>query len=88
MTIIVTGAAGFIGSNLVKGLNGRGETNVIAVDNLTRADKFHNLVDCEISDYLDKQDFLARFARGEFGKVRAVFHEARAPTPWRPTAAT
>ncbi len=75
MTIIVTGAAGFIGSNLVKGLNDRGETNVIAVDNLTRADKFHNLVDCEISDYLDKQDFLARFARGDFGKVRAVFHE-------------
>ncbi|BDB23425.1 ADP-glyceromanno-heptose 6-epimerase [Cupriavidus sp. P-10] len=75
MTIIVTGAAGFIGSNLVKGLNDRGETNVIAVDNLTRADKFHNLVDCEISDYLDKEDFLERFARGQFGKVRAVFHE-------------
>ncbi|MBF6988850.1 ADP-glyceromanno-heptose 6-epimerase [Cupriavidus sp. IK-TO18] len=75
MTIIVTGAAGFIGSNLVKGLNERGETNVIAVDNLTRADKFHNLVDCEISDYLDKEDFLERFAKGQFGKVRAVFHE-------------
>ncbi|WP_444633666.1 ADP-glyceromanno-heptose 6-epimerase [Cupriavidus oxalaticus] len=75
MTIIVTGAAGFIGSNLVKGLNDRGETNVIAVDNLTRADKFHNLVDCEISDYLDKEDFLERFAKGQFGKVRAVFHE-------------
>ncbi|NSX05145.1 ADP-glyceromanno-heptose 6-epimerase [Cupriavidus gilardii] len=75
MTIIVTGAAGFIGSNLVKGLNERGENNVIAVDNLTRADKFHNLVDCEIADYLDKTDFLDRFARGEFGKVRAIFHE-------------
>ncbi|MDF3837526.1 ADP-glyceromanno-heptose 6-epimerase [Cupriavidus basilensis] len=75
MTIIVTGAAGFIGSNLVKGLNERGEDNVVAVDNLTRADKFHNLVDCEIRDYLDKSEFLERFARGEFGKVRAVFHE-------------
>lgn len=75
MTIIVTGAAGFVGSNLVKGLNERGENNVIAVDNLTRADKFHNLVDCEIADYLDKTDFLDRFARGEFGKVRAIFHE-------------
>ncbi len=75
MTIIVTGAAGFVGSNLVKGLNERGENNVVAVDNLTRADKFHNLVDCEIADYLDKTDFLDRFARGEFGKVRAIFHE-------------
>ncbi|CAG9174106.1 ADP-glyceromanno-heptose 6-epimerase [Cupriavidus respiraculi] len=75
MTIIVTGAAGFIGSNLVKGLNERGEDNVIAVDNLTRADKFHNLVDCEISDYLDKTEFLERYARGDFGKVRAIFHE-------------
>ncbi|AOY91378.1 ADP-glyceromanno-heptose 6-epimerase [Cupriavidus sp. USMAA2-4] len=75
MTIIVTGAAGFVGSNLVKGLNERGEDNIIAVDNLTRADKFHNLVDCEIRDYLDKEDFLARLARGEFGKIRAIFHE-------------
>jgi hypothetical protein len=75
MTIIVTGAAGFIGSNIVKGLNERGETNIIAVDNLTRAEKFNNLVDCEIADYLDKTEFVERFARGDFGKVRAVFHE-------------
>ncbi|MGV4428912.1 NAD-dependent epimerase/dehydratase family protein, partial [Pandoraea pneumonica] len=60
MTIIVTGAAGFIGANIVKALNERGETDIVAVDNLTRADKFRNLVDCEISDYLDKTDFVAR----------------------------
>lgn len=75
MTIIVTGSAGLIGSNLVKGLNDRGEDRIIAVDNLTRADKFLNLTDCSIDDYLDKNDFLERFARGEFGKVRAIFHE-------------
>jgi ADP-L-glycero-D-manno-heptose 6-epimerase len=75
MTIIVTGAAGFIGSNIVKALNERGEQRVIAVDNLTRADKFKNLVDCEIDDYLDKTEFVERFKRGDFGKVRAVFHE-------------
>ncbi|MBU6493393.1 MAG: NAD-dependent epimerase/dehydratase family protein, partial [Burkholderiales bacterium] len=63
MTIIVTGAAGFIGANLVKALNERGETDIVAVDNLTRADKFRNLVDCEISDYLDKADFIERMAR-------------------------
>lgn len=75
MTIIVTGAAGLIGSNIVKALNLRGERNIVAVDNLSRAEKFHNLVDCDISDYLDKGDFVARFVKGEFGKVKAIFHE-------------
>ena len=53
MSIIVTGAAGFIGANLVKALNARGLRDIIAVDNLTRGDKFRNLVDCELADYLD-----------------------------------
>ena len=76
MTIIVTGAAGFIGSNIVKALNDRGEADIIAVDNLKRADKFRNLVDCEIADYLDKEDFLDRLLAGDFdGDVQAIFHE-------------
>lgn len=73
---IVTGAAGFIGSNLVKALNDRGISNIIAVDNLTRADKFRNIVDCDIADYLDKHDFLDRLEAGEFdGAIEAMLHQ-------------
>jgi ADP-L-glycero-D-manno-heptose 6-epimerase len=76
MTLIVTGAAGFIGSNLVKALNARGERDVIAVDNLSRAEKVANLADLEIGDFIDKRDFVARLASGEFdARVAAVLHQ-------------
>ena len=74
--IVVTGAAGFIGSNLVKALNLRGEDDIVAVDNLTRGDKFRNLVDCRIADYLDKEEFLRKLTLGSFdGEVTTVLHQ-------------
>jgi len=76
MYYVVTGAAGFIGSNLVRALNDRGESDIIAVDNLTRADKFRNLADCEISDFIDKRDFVEQLAAGEFeGAIDAILHQ-------------
>lgn len=72
---VVTGAAGFIGSNIVKGLNARGESDIIAVDDLTQGDKFRNLADLKIADYVDAGLFYDAFADGHFGKVEAVFHE-------------
>ncbi|HYQ72216.1 MAG TPA: ADP-glyceromanno-heptose 6-epimerase [Gammaproteobacteria bacterium] len=84
--IIVTGGAGFIGSNIVKGLNERGREDILVVDDLKDGTKFLNLADCEILDYLDKDDFLARVQRGaDFGDpVEAVFHEGAcsATTEW------
>ena len=74
--VVVTGGAGFIGANLVKALNERGEKNILVVDDLEQSDKFRNLVDCEIADYLDKRDFIDRINCGEFKKkFKAVLHE-------------
>ncbi len=75
MRVVVTGAAGFIGSNLVPGLNRLGVDDVIAVDDLTDGTKYRNLLGAQISDYFDKREFYARFARGDFGKVHAVLHQ-------------
>lgn len=73
---IVTGACGLVGSNLVKGLNTRGIFNIVAVDNLKKADKFENLVDCEIIDYIDKVEFLQLIKGGHFdGNIDVIFHE-------------
>src|SRR6266508_1026155 len=76
MYTVVTGAAGFIGSNLVKALNARGESRILAVDDLTDADKFRNLVDCDIADYVDKTEFLSRLGDGDFDDdVAAMLHQ-------------
>jgi len=76
LKIVVTGAAGFVGANLVRALNERAFTDIVAVDNLTRADKCVNLADCDIAEFVDKEEFLARIAEGEFDDdVGAVLHQ-------------
>ena len=75
MTILVTGAAGFIGCNNVIALNRAGFDDVVAVDNLTKADKFRNLEQCRISDYFDKEDFIERVRRGTAPIPEAIFHQ-------------
>lgn len=73
--IVVTGAAGFIGSNLVRGLNGRGHKDILAVDDLTEGDKFVNLVDGQIADYMDKDEFRQRLAAGRLPSIQAILHQ-------------
>ncbi len=75
--IIVTGGAGFIGSNIVKGLNELGRTDILIVDNLQNGRKFRNLVDLDFIDFIDKADFLTRInANQAFDEaIEAVFHQ-------------
>lgn len=72
---IVTGAAGFIGSNIVKELNNRGIEEIIAVDDLTHGDKFRNLSDTVIADYFDITEF-AEICRSmkSLGSIEAILH--------------
>lgn len=83
--IIVTGGAGFIGSNLIQTLNQHGEEDILLVDNLTNGHKMHNIADLNIADYMDKNEFIERLANPNFlTHIRAVFHQGAcsATTEW------
>ena len=76
--IIVTGGAGFIGSNIVHGLNLRGVTDILIVDDLGKGDKYKNLLGLKFVDYMHMDDFLKKITdeEGYFDDdIHAIFHE-------------
>lgn len=74
--IIVTGGAGFIGSNLVRGLNELGRNDIVIVDNLGHSEKFKNLIGLRYLDYIHKNDFLEKLELNYFSDdIQVIFHE-------------
>jgi len=78
--IVVTGGAGMIGSNIVAALNAAGHDDILVVDDLTDGTKFRNLADLSITDYQDKDEFIAHVERGALGRIDAVFHQGACST--------
>jgi ADP-L-glycero-D-manno-heptose 6-epimerase len=75
--LIVTGGAGFIGSNLVHELNAHGITDILVVDNLANAKKFENLLGAQYVDYMDKREFRRAISENALGagKIEAILHQ-------------
>jgi ADP-L-glycero-D-manno-heptose 6-epimerase len=75
--LIVTGGAGFIGSNLVHELNAHGITDILVVDNLANARKFQNLNGARYVDYMDKREFRRAINENALGtnKIEAILHQ-------------
>jgi len=71
--IVVTGGAGFIGSNIVKGLNKDGIREILIVDNLKNSRKHLNLNSLDFHDFVDKEEFIENI--NKFGKINIIFHE-------------
>lgn len=72
---IVTGGAGFIGSNLIRGLNARGIRDVLVVDDLEQGDKHRSLAAVEFKDFVDYRDFIQHLERFAGERIEAVFHQ-------------
>jgi ADP-L-glycero-D-manno-heptose 6-epimerase len=72
--IIVTGAAGFIGSCFLEKLNREGIDDIVAVDRLDDSDKWRGLANKRIQDYLDKDELFERVRSNRLPRVRQIVH--------------
>lgn len=73
---VVTGGAGFIGSNIIRGLNRYGIADILVVEDFTRGGDFRNLVGCQVADYMDSREFRLALGSGRLdGRLRGICHQ-------------
>jgi ADP-L-glycero-D-manno-heptose 6-epimerase len=76
MSILITGGAGFIGSNILRALNRRDINDIVVVDNVGGTDKYKNLIDCNFDQYLDKEEFRSQLSCGVWDqRITYIFHQ-------------
>lgn len=77
MTILITGGAGFIGSNVVKVFNEAGCDDILIVDRLGKSDKWKNLIGLKIRDYIELARFPEWYEQNQqafISHIKAVIH--------------
>ncbi len=73
--LVVTGGAGFVGSNIVAALNREGVSDILVVDHLGTGEKWANLRNAAIADYAERDEFLAALEAGKIGGVEGILHQ-------------
>lgn len=71
--IVVTGAAGFIGSCMVNKLNNKGFSQILAVDDFSRSDKQRNLLGKQIAGFVHREEFI-QWLENHHESVAAIYH--------------
>lgn len=73
--ILLTGGAGFIGSNILAALNDRGRDDVIVVDDLTDGSKCRNLTGRRFADYLDVAELADAIRDETLPRLSGICHQ-------------
>lgn len=84
--LVITGGAGFVGSNLALALNRAGHDDLVIVDDMTKSSKVDNFLGIRLVDYVDKDNFRVAICAHEpwTNEIQAVFHQGACTSTTEP----